>query len=152
MKLPVTMVDGGIYGFVIPMARTIAGFFVGMMLGIVGGWAALTFNALVGYPWGANVHLAIYIAGIGIGAGVGAYGGWINLGIRWYWIAGTVLVVLAAGIIGSAVGNGYWHLFTEASYMGARDTRVNMTHFGGAIGAGTVSTLIGLYYHFRTRG
>ena len=152
MKLPVTMVDGGIYGLVIPAARTIAGFFVGMMLGIVGGWAALTFNAMVGYPWSANVHLAIYIFGIGLGAGIGAYGGWINLGLRWYGILAVILLVIAAGIIGSAVGNTYWNLFTEATYMGARDTRVNITHFGGAIGAGAVSTVFGLYYHFRTRG
>ena len=152
MKLPVTMVDGGIYGFVIPMARTIASIFVGMMLGIVGGWAALTFNALVGYPWGANIHLAIYIIGIGIGAGIGAYGCWINLNPRWYIIVGTILLVIAAGVIGSAVGNAYWSFFTEATYMGARDTRVNITHFGGMIGAGAVATLFGLYYHFRTRG
>ena len=152
MKLPVTMVDGGIYGFVIPLARTIAGFFVGMMLGIVGGWAALTFNAMVGYPWGANIHLAIYVIGIGLGAGIGAYGGWINLNLRWYMVLATILLVISAGIIGSAVGNSYWSFFTDASYMGARDTRVNITHFGGAIAAGGLSTLIGLYYHFRTRG
>ena len=152
MKLPVTMVDGGIYGFVIPMARTIASIFVGMMLGIVGGWAALTFNALVGYPWGANIHLAIYVIGIGLGAGIGAYGCWINLNPRWFIILATILLVIAAGIIGSAVGNAYWSFFTDATYMGARDTRVNVTHFGGMIGAGAVATLFGLYYHFRTRG
>jgi len=152
MKLPVTMVDGGIYGFVIPTARTIAGFFVGMMLGIVGGWAALTFNAMVGYPWGANIHLAIYVFGIGLGAGIGAYGGWINLSLRWYMVLATIFLVIAAGVIGSAIGKAYWHFFTEATYMGDRDTRVNMTHFGGTIAAGSMSTLFGLYYHFRTRG
>jgi hypothetical protein len=152
MKLPVTMVDGGIYGFVIPTARTIAGFFVGMMLGIVGGWAALTFNAMVGYPWGANIHLAIYVFGIGLGAGIGAHGGWINLSLRWYAVLATIFLVIAAGVIGSAIGNAYWNFFTDASYMGDRDTRVNMTHFGGTIAAGLMSTVFGLYYHFRTRG
>ena len=123
-----------------------------MMLGIVGGWAALTFNAMVGYPWGANIHLSIYVFGIGLGAGIGAYGGWINLSLRWYAVLATVLLVIAAGVIGSAVGNAYWNFFTDASYMGARDTRVNMTHFGGTVGAGVVSTLFGLFYHFRSRG
>ena len=152
MKMPVTMFEGGIYGYAIPVGRTIAGFFVGMMLGIVGGWAALTFNAMVGYPWPAGVHLGIYIFGIGLGAGIGAYGGWINLNLRWYAVIITILLVIAAGVAGSAVGNAYWNFFTDATYMGDRDTRVNITHFGGALGAGVVSTLFGLYYHFRTRG
>ena len=61
--------------------------------------------------------------------------------------------MIAAGVMGSAhLGNAYWNFFTEATYMGARDTRVNITHFGGMIGAGAVDTLFGLYYHFRTRG
>ena len=151
MKLPVTVVEGGIYGYVVPAARIIAGFFVGMMLGIVGGWAALTFNAMVGYPWSASVHLAIYTTGIGLGAGLGAYMAWINLSMRWYIIFITIALVFAAGIAGSAIGNAYWEFFTDATYMGARDTRVNVTHFGGAIAAILVSTFFGLYYHFRTR-
>lgn len=151
MKLSVMAAEGGIYGYVVPAARIIAGFFVGMMLGIVGGWAALTFNAMVGYPWTANVHLAIYVCGIGLGAGLGAYMTWINLGVRWYIVAMTIALVIAAGVAGSAIGNSYWSFFTDASYMGARDTRVNVTHFGGAISAIVVSTLFGLYYHFRTR-
>ena len=152
MKLPVMVVEGGIYSYIIPIGRIITGFFVGMILGIVGGWAALTFNAMVGYPWGANVHLSIYVIGIGLGAGIGAYVGWINLSHRWYIVGGTALLVLAAGIVGSALGNTYWHVIADASYMGARDTRVNITHFGGAVGAIVVSSLFGLYYHFRTRG
>ncbi len=152
MKLPVSLVEGGIYGYVIPLARTIAGLFVGMMLGILGGWAALTFNAMVGYPWNAGVHLSIYILGIGLGAGIGAYVGWINLSLRWYAIAIMVVLVVAAGVVGSAVGNLYWNVFTDATYMGARDTRVNVTHFGAALSAAAVATLFGLYYHFRTRG
>ena len=151
MKLPVLVVEGGIYGYVVPAARIIAGFFVGMMLGIVGGWAALTFNAMVGYPWSASVHLAIYVIGIGLGAGLGAYMTWINLGVRWYVVATTVVLVIASGVVGSAIGNTYWEVFTEASYMGARDTRVNVTHFGGAIAAIVVSTSLGLFYQFRTR-
>ena len=151
MKLPVMAIEGGIYSYIIPLGRTITGFFVGMMLGIVGGWAALTLNAMVGYPWGANVHLGIYVIGIGVGAGIGAYVGWINLALRWYVVLATVLLVITAGVVGSAIGNLYWSFFTDASYMGARDTRVNVTHFGGVLGAILVSTLFGLYYHFRTR-
>ena len=150
MKLPVTLAEGGVYGYIVPAARIIAGFFVGMMLGIVGGWTALTFNAMAGYPWSANVHLGIYVVGIGLGAGLGAYMTWINLGVRWYLVAMTIGLVIAAGVVGSAIGNVYWEVFTEASYMGARDTRVNVTHFGAALAAIAVSTSFGLFYHFRT--
>ena len=151
MKLPLTLVEGGIYGWLIPGARTIAALFLAIMLGMVGGWFALTLNALVGYPWGAYIHLAIYVIGIGLGAGIGAYVCWINRSPRWYLVLGIFLLVLAIGVAGSAIGNAYWNLFTDPSYMGARDTRVNMTHFGGAVGACMAATAIGLYLHFRTR-
>ncbi len=144
-------VDSTIYSYVIPAGRFIAGLFVGTMLGIVGGWAALTFGAFVGYPWSAEVHRIIYIVGIGVGAGLGAYLGWINLNLRWYFILATVLLAIAGGVIGSYIGNNYWAVFTEATYMGERDTRVNYTHYGAAVGAIAIASVFGLYTHFRTR-
>ena len=145
------MLEGGIYGYAIPLGRMIAGLFIGTMLAIVGGWLGLTFNAMSGVPWSLEVHRFIYIACIGLGAGVGAYTGWINLGLRWYLIAATVLLVLAAGVAGSLLGNTYGLDLVKETYMGARDTRVNLTHYG-AIGFATiVATAQGLYYHFRTR-
>ena len=123
-----------------------------MMLGIVGGWLALTFGAFIGYPWPAQVHLYIYVICIGVGAGTGAYCGWISLSVRWYVVVTTILVIMAGGVIGSYVGNNYWDAFIDMSYMGVRDTRVNATHWGAAIGASVVATMLGLYFHFRTRG
>lgn len=146
------MLEGGIYSYAIPLGRIIAGFFVGAILGIVGGWTGLTFNAMVGYPWDANVHLAIYVVSIGLGAGLGAWVGWINLSLRWYIVALTILMVLVGGIVGSVLGNLYGLEFIGPTYLGERDTRVNITHFGAAFGAISVSTVIGLYYHFRTKG
>ncbi len=145
------VMEGGIYGYVVPAGRIIAGFFVGLILAIVGGWAALTFNAMVGYPWPASIHLSIYIAGIGLGAGLGAYVGWINLSMRWYVVILTFLLVLVAGIVGSTLGNVYWEYLLGETYLGPRDSRVNATHFGAAVGAIAVSSVLGLYYHFRTR-
>ena len=146
------LLEGGIYSYAIPLARIIAGFFVGAILGIVGGWTGLTFNAMVGYPWDANVHLAIYVVSIGLGAGLGAWVGWINLSLRWYIVALTILMVLVGGILGSVLGNLYGLEFIGPTYLGERDTRVNITHFGAAFGAISVSTAFGLYYHFRTKG
>ncbi len=151
MNIGKIAMEGTIYSYIVPVGRIIAGFFVGMMLGIVGGWAGLTFNALVGYPWNANIHLTFYLAGIGLGAGLGAYLTWMNLGMRWYLVVLTVFLVIVAGMLGSVLGNLYWDFFTDASYMGARDTRVNVTHFGAAIGAIIVSSIFGLYYQLRTR-
>jgi len=146
------MLEGGIYSYLIPVARTIAGFFVGALLGIFGGWMALTFNALVGYPWTQTAHLGIYVAGIGLGAGLGAYVGWINLSLGRPIVALTILLVIVGGIVGSVLGNLYGLEFIGPTYLGERDTRINLTHFGGAFGAIIVSTGFGLYYHFRTKG
>lgn len=146
------MLEGGIYGYAIPIGRTIAGLMVGVILAIAGGWLGLTFNALVGYPWPGAVHIGIYVACIGLGAGVGAYVGWINLSLGRHIVALTILLVLAGGIAGSALGNLYGLEFIGPSYLGERDTRVNITHFGAVFGAIIVSTIFGLYYHFRTKG
>ena len=146
------MLEGGIYSYIIPVARTIAGFFIGTMLAFCGGWFGLTFNAMSGVPWSLEVHLLIYIFCIGLGAGIGAYAAWINLSLRWYLIVATVLLVLAAGVAGSLLGNTYGLDLFKETYMGARDTRVNLTHYGAIICAGLVATAQGLYYHFRTRG
>lgn len=146
------MLEGGIYSYAIPLGRSIAGFFVGAILGIAGGWTGLTFNAMVGYPWDANVHLGIYVVSIGLGAGLGAWVGWINLSLRWYIVALTILMVIVGGVIGSVLGNLYGLEVIGPTYLGERDTRVNITHFGAAFGAILVSTVIGLYYHFRTKG
>ena len=85
------MVEGGFYSYLIPFARTVVGFFVGVMLGICGGWVGITFNHMVGFPWSLEVHRNIYIMGIGLGGGLGAYLAWVNLGVRWYLVAGTIL-------------------------------------------------------------
>ena len=146
------MLEGGIYSYLIPVARTIAGLFVGMLLGIFGGWMALTFNELVGYPWTLAAHRGIYVAGIGLGAGLGAYVGWINLSLSRPMIALTVMLVIVGGIAGSNLGNTYGLDFIDPTYLGARDTQINLTHFGGTFGAIIVSTGFGLYYHFRTKG
>ena len=111
---------------------------------------------MAGYPWGADIHLAIYVIGIGTGAGVGAYVGWINLGLRWYVVAITVVLVIAAGVLGSALANAYDDIMLRIfpfldTYMSERDERVNVTHFGASLAAILVSTVLGLFYHFRTR-
>ena len=45
------MLETGVYTWVVPLARTVTGFIIGTMLGIVGGWAVVIFNAMIGYPW-----------------------------------------------------------------------------------------------------
>ncbi len=146
------MLEGGIYSYAIPVARMIAGIFIGTILSFGGGVLGWTFSALIGFPWSSEVHLSIYLVGIGLGAGIGAYTGWINLGLRWYLVIATVLLVLAAGVAGSLLGYTYGLDVVEESYLGPRDTRVNVTHYGAIICASLVATAQGLYYHFRTRG
>ena len=145
------MVEGGIYVWALPLGRTVAGFGVGLFLGIFGGWLALIFNAMIGYPWDLDLHTNIYFVSIGLGAGLGAYFGWMNLTLRWYLIAGSLLLILAAGIAGAYIGLAYGQNI-EPTYMGRAYTIDNSLHFGAAIGGITVSTALGLLNEIRTLG
>ncbi len=143
------MIEGGIYPYLIPLARTIAGFCVGVMLGICGGWAAITFNHMIGFPWTLEVHRNIYIVGIGLGGGLGAYFGWVNLNVRWYLIAGAL--ALGGGVAGAFLGLEYGQS-AEPTYLGRRYTIDNMMHWGAAIGGITVASALGLFYYVRDLG
>ena len=135
----------GIYTFIVPFARTLAGFVMGVMFGICGGWAAITFNAMLGFPWALEVHRNIYIVGIGLGAGLGAYLGWVNMSIGRPLVVGTVLPVLAAGVAGAYLGLVYGEI-TDPTYLGRRYTIDNMMHWGAPLVAIIASTVLGLVH------
>jgi hypothetical protein len=145
------MVESGIYPYLIPFARTVAGLGVGVMLGIVGGWVAITFNHMIEFPWSLEVHRNIYVVGIGLGGGLGAYLGWMVLNIRWYLIAGTILLVLAGGTLGAYLGLEYGET-AEPSYLGRRYTIDNMMHWGAAIGGIAVAAALGIFHYVRNMG
>lgn len=145
------MIEGGVYNLVIPLGRTLAAFLLGIMLGIVGGWMGLTFNALTGFPWSLTVHRNIYLAGIGLGAGAGAYLCWMNLGLRRPWIMVSFLAVLLGGIGGAYAGYTYGH-HTEPTFLGRAYTVENMLHVGAAIGGAGVATILGIINEIRTQG
>ncbi len=145
------MVEGGIYVWAVLVGRTLAGFVVGLFLGIFSGWLALIFNAMLGYPWDVGVHTNIYFVSIGLGAGLGAYFGWMNLASRWYFITGSLLLVLLGGLAGTYIGLVFGQ-YVEPTYMGRQYTIDNSLHFGAGIGGITVSTALGLLNGIRTLG
>ena len=145
------MIEGGIYNWVVPLGRTLAGLMVGLFLGILGGWAALIFNAMIGYPWSVDIHLNLYFISIGLGAGLGCYFGWMNLALRWHLIAGSILLVLVGAIAGTYLGLAYGQN-VDPTYLGRAYTIENGLHFGAAIGGITVSTALGLFNDRRTMG
>ena len=145
------MVEGGVYTWALPLGRTLVGFMVGVFLGILGGWAALIFNAMIGYPWAVDIHLNIYFVSIGLGAGLGAYVGWINLTVRRYLMIGSLFLVMLGGIVGSYIGLIYGQN-VDPNYMGRSYAIENGLHFGAATGAILVSTALGLFNTIKTRG
>tara|TARA_B100000315_G_scaffold63926_1_gene58090 strand:+ start:1758 stop:2198 length:441 start_codon:yes stop_codon:yes gene_type:complete len=137
------MIDGGVYTVAVPLGRSVAGFILGLFLGILGGWLAVIFNAMADYPWPLSIHRIIYLMGIGLGAGVGAYLAWLNLGIRRALIIGSVLLVLTGGISGAYLGYVYGQS-VDPTYLGRSYTVDNWIHLGAAIGAIAASTTLGL--------
>lgn len=135
----------GIYFYVVPLGRTLAGFMMGLMFGICGGWAAVVFNAMLGYPWAPELHRNIYIIGIGLGAGIGAYLGWVNINIRRPLVVLTVLLVLGAGVAGAYLGLEYGKI-ADPSYLGRRYTIENMLHWVAPVTAVIASTILGLVH------
>jgi len=145
------MVEGGIYVLVIPLFRTLVGFGVGIFLGILGGWSATIFNAMIGYPWEVDVHRNIYLGGVGLGAGVGAYIGWMDLTLHRLLMAATLLLAILGGIAGTYAGMVYAQN-SEPTYLGRAYTIENGLHFGAAIGGVIVATALGLLNEIRSPG
>ena len=145
------MIEGGVYNWVLPIGRTLVGFVVGVMLGILGGWAALIFNAMIGYPWAVDIHLNFYFVSIGLGAGLGAYVGWMNLTVPRYLIIGSLVLVMVGGIVGSYIGLVYGQN-VDPNYLGRSYAIENGLHFGAATGAILVSTALGLFNEIKTKG
>jgi len=143
------MVDG-IYTFIIPIARSVAGFGIAVFLGILGGWFAITFNHLIGFPWSLEVHRNIYIVSIGLGAGVGSYVAWVNLSIPWYFVVLTICVVLLGGVA-SAFGGLFYGSIVETTYLGRAYTIDNNLHWGAAIGGILAATFAGLFNQIVTQ-
>ena len=145
------MLEGGGYALVVPLGRALAGFVFGIILGILGGWFAVIFNAMIEYSWPLAVHRTIYLVGIGLGAGTGAYLAWINLNLRWYLIMGSVLLALVAGVVGVYVGYAYGQ-YVDSNFLGRQYAIENAIHFGAAIGGIAVTTILGLISQRRTFG
>lgn len=145
------MIDGGIYAYVVPLGRSIAGFTLAIMLGIVGGWIAIVFNAMIEFPWSPEVHRTIYFWGIGIGAGTGAYLAWMNLTMGWRMSLITMALVFVGAIIGTYVGYWYGH-YSDASFLGRGYTIENSIHMGAPIGAIIMATILGVINEIKTLG
>ena len=100
----------------IPLFRTAGGFVASLLLAFTGDLAARVFNLLTGFSLDPVVHQNTNFVGIGLGAGVGAFLGWLNPNFPKYWIFGSLLLVLLAGIggayggraMGPGVDTSYW--------------------------------------------
>jgi hypothetical protein len=145
------MIEGGLYTFMVPLGRLLAGLILGLFLGILGGWAAVIFNAMAEYPFALSVHRNIYLMGVGLGAGTGAYLAWASLDLKRLLIAISVLLVLAGGVAGTYLGYLYGQN-VDPTYLGRTYTIGNNIHQGAALGAIATATTLGLISAIRTPG
>jgi hypothetical protein len=137
------MVQGSIGTFLLPIARTVAGFIAALLLAFLGDITARVFNLAIGYPWSLPVHQNIHLIGIGVGAGVGAYLGWMSLGLRWYWILGWTALVLAGGIAGAYLGR-FYGPGVDPTYWWSRFATDTTIHLSAAAVSTAVATILGL--------
>jgi len=137
------MVRNVLYDSWVPLWRILAGLIVGIILAVLGGWAGLFLNLLIGYQWSLAIHQNIQMVAIGTGAGLGAYLAWLNSNLRWYWILGTLALVVAASTLGAYVGRAYGH-GVDPTYLWSRSAVDNAIHLGAAIAGVLISTAIGL--------
>jgi hypothetical protein len=138
----------GQQGMGIILGRTLLGFLFASLLAVLGGWAGMIFNLLIGYPWPLELHQHIQMMGIGLGASLGAYLAWMDSTLRWYWILLNVAVIFAGGAAGAYLGRAYGP-GVDPSYWWSRfavDTTIYLTASTSGI---IISTTIGLATQIR---
>ncbi len=138
----VNMVRGIINVYLI-VGRTVAGLAVGLLLAFVGDVAARVINLLLGFPWPFLVHQNIQVIGIGLGAGIAAYLAWANFSLRWYWIVGSLLLVLGGSTVGAYLGDIYGP-GPDPTYWWSRYASDKTVYLTAAIGGLAISTTLGL--------
>ena len=136
--------------FLVPLARTAAGFFAAFLLAFIGDIAGRVFNLALGYSWDPTVHQNIIYVGIGIGAGIGAYIGWMNLDRRWYFVLSSVVIVLAGGIAGAYLGR-FYGPGVEPGWWWSRYATDHTVHLVAAALSAGISTILGLIDQAHTR-
>ncbi|MCH8089565.1 MAG: hypothetical protein IH955_06105 [Chloroflexi bacterium] len=127
-----------------------AGLTAAFLLAFMGDLAGRVFNLSVGYAWDPAVHQNIIFIGIGMGAGIGAYLGWMNLDRRWYLVLRSVVIVVAAGVIGAYLGRFYGPGVEPGWWWSRYATDPTVHMVAAALGAG-VATVLGLIDQVHTR-
>ena len=135
-------------GLGIILGRTLLGYIFALLLAVLGGWAGMIFNLLIGYPWPLELHQHIQMLGIALGASLGAYVVWMDSTLRWYWILITAAVVFAGGAAGAYLGRAYGP-GVDPSYWWSRFAVDTTIYLVAATCAIIVSTTIGLATQIR---
>ena len=145
------MGKGVFYSFGVPLGRTLIGFIIGLLLAVLVGWSGMVLNILIGYPWPLAVHQHIQMVAIGIGGGLGPYLAWMNSTLRWYWIGGSIALVLAGSTAGAFLGRTYGP-GVDPTYWWSRYAVDPTIYLFAAIGGIAVATLIGWGSQFLITG
>ena len=133
---------GIFYSWGIGLGRTSIGFILGLLLAVLVGWSGMFLNILIGYPWALSIHQNIQMVAIGIGGGLGPYLAWMNSTLRWYWIVGSIALVMAGGTAGAYLGRAYGP-GVDPTYWWSRYAVDPIIYLIAAIGGIAVATLVG---------
>lgn len=137
------MVRGSWWEYAIPVGKTVAGFVLALLLAFVGDLGTRILNLLLGYPWPLEVYQNLNVVSIGAGAGIGAYLGWINWSWSRYWAIGTLLPVIASGVLGAYLGLAFGP-GVDPTYWWSRFATDTTIYLTAAIGGTVCATAIGL--------
>ena len=124
-------------------ARVLAGLLVGLLFAVIGDVLSRVFNLVIGFPRSVAVHLNIQVVGIGLGAGIATYLVWVNITQRWYWVFGSLLLVLSGSILGAYLGDIYGP-GPNPNYWWSRTVTDKTVYLTATIGGLLISTSIGL--------
>ena len=130
--------------------RTVAGFFLSMILGFLSIMAIRVLLLSTGGNWPAWLLILLWFSAGGLGAGLGSFLAWIPSQSSRRLVLLTLLFVLLAGAGGAWGGYGYKTFISEDLGPSTARAISSVALFGAALAGNMVAASLGMMRHFRS--